>query len=422
MNKDEEYLLWQLSKLSKNLAEWYDNLLKYDTNSDWDKELLQEVKYEQKQTLRLFNEVDQILNHGKSLDKKELEKLVLTERKIENLEKELERKHQQNNLEMAGNKGLTYIKAIEEFTGFLINYEKIKESSVENDISNIRMDSTFSTKKANYICTYQSDHNKLLKIFEKYYEKSDCFILEGAGVPLDQITLKNLYQNPVDAQRSDKFGHNTYSQLIYENSLKSRKPLFLGDVRGSRAENIDSKLDYMVEELLHAPSQRVAPLVALAAAPAGLVSTSALAAGYLSGTAVLIGIVSTALANKGIKIRELSVIHILDPASARSALIAEKMENTIADTMTQRTGRKPTLFYTYGAAHYDIELYLKYPELRKFVINLHSLGNFPILDEQEVNKLVEFDFSSSEQYFQDRFNGKEFHIEYKKNIYNCNII
>jgi len=422
MNKDEEYLLWQLSKLSKNLAEWYDYVLKYDADSEWPHDLIQEVKYERKQTLILFNEIDQILNHGKSLNKKELKKLAVTERKLEKLEKDLERKHQQNDLEMAGVKGLSYIKAIEEFTEFLINYEKIKGASVKEDISNIKMNSKFSTQKANYICTYQSDHRKLLKIFEHYYKESDCFILEAAGIPLDQVTLHNLYQNPVEFQRSGKLGHNTYSQLIYENSLKEQKPLFIGDVRGSRSEDIDSKLDYMVQELLHSPSQRVAPLLTLAAVPAGLVSTSALAAGYISATAVLIGIISTALANKGIKLRELNIIHILDPASARSAIIAEKMENKIADTMTQRKRRKPTLFYTYGSAHYDIELYLKYPELRNFVIKLHSIGNFPILDENEVNKLIEFNFKDGEKYFQNRFNGKEFQVEYKKDIYKCDII
>jgi len=67
----------------------------------------------------------------------------------------------------------------------------------------------------------------------------------------------------------------------------------------------------------------------------------------------------------------LSLSHLLDLTSYRSAISAEKIEKFVAPEMERRIGRKPRILIDFGFDHVDIENYLKHKKLRNAVLNLH---------------------------------------------------
>lgn len=431
LNRDEEMFLWEMSKLSKNLIKYYENVLKHDRDGSWDKQTVKLLKNEKKNCENILDELDSVLNGSAELDRPALKSLVKAERKSEEVEKKLEMLSQEGRLKMAGNKGLKYIGSLEEFTEFLINYEKLKEDSIDYSESNVRMKSEMSTEKADYICTYQKSHGEYNNFSDQLLEKADAFVLEDAfGEPLHNIDIGDFFENPVKSQRgSSSIQPAQYSLLLLKNQ-DVNKPVFIGDVapkklKGKTSEDF-GRIDYVIEEIKQTPSEHVAvagiglPIASLL----GAVSVpTAFIGGVISMTPLFAGIIANFLADRGIRLRGLTVARMLDPSAARSAIIAEKMEEFIAPKIESQKGGKPVILFNYGAGHFEIELFLKYPELRRITLAIHKAGNFPALEEKEVNQVLEFEFGpGNENYYQNSFNGEEFEINYSRHVGNIELI
>lgn len=67
----------------------------------------------------------------------------------------------------------------------------------------------------------------------------------------------------------------------------------------------------------------------------------------------------------------LSLSRVPDLMSYRSAISAKKIEEFIAPEIENRVGRKPNILIDFGAAHADMEVYLKHKKLRNAVLKLH---------------------------------------------------
>lgn len=431
LNKDEELILWQMSKISKNLVDYYRNLLNHDVDDSWGEETLDLLKKERKKCKQILNELDNVLNNSSEINKSDLETLVVDERDSEKVERELEQLSNNNKLEMAGNKGLKYIKSLEEFTEFLIGYEKLKADSIDRSDSNVTMKSEISTKNTDYICAYQSSHQKYNNFSEEVLKQADAYVLEGASnKPITQLTVDDFFENPVRRQKDeDSLQPAVNSELLFRNQ-EFCKPIYLGDVAPKNLNDKDldefGRVDYVVERIKQTPTKHAAVggiVFPSATLISGLSVSAALVGSLVSITPAYIGLIANFLASKGIKLQELTIVQMLDPATARSAIIAEKMETIISGQIKEAKGGKPKIMFNYGAGHFDIELFLKYPKLRRMTLAIHKSGNFPALDSKEVNKIVRFDFSSNESHhYQNTFNGEKFELSYSKYIGEADIL
>ena len=431
LNRDEEMFLWAMSKLSKRLIKYYENVLKHDRDDSWDKNTVKLLKNEKKNCEFILEELDSVLNGSAELDRSALKSLVKAERKSEEVEKKLEMLSQEGRLDMAGNKGLKYIVSLEDFTEFLTNYEQLKESSIDYSDSNVRMKSEMSTENADYICTYQKSHGKYNNFSDQLLEKTDAFVLEDAfSEPLQNIDISDFFENPVKSQRDDSSIQPAQHSLFLLKNQKLQKPVFMGDVapkklKGKTSEDF-GRIDYVIEEIKQSPSEYVAvagfgfPVASLLGAlsvPTGVIGS------VVSLTPLIAGGIANFLADRGIRLRGLTIARMLDPAAARSAIIAEKMEEFIAPEIESQKGGKPVILFNYGAGHFEIELFLKYPKLRRMTLAIHKAGNFPALEEKEVNQVLEFEFGpEKENYYRSSFNGEEFEVNYSKKVGNIDLI
>ena len=422
--------LWQMSKLSKSLVEYYENVLNHDRDGSWDKDTVELLENERENCRSILDELDSVLNGSAELDKTAVESLVKAERESERVEKRLEILSKKGRLEMAGDKGLKYINSLEEFTEFLIDYENLKDKSIDYDESNIKMESEISTENANYICTYQKSHQNYNNFSEEMLKKADAFVLEFSfNKPMNEVILKDFFRNPVEEENEGNLQPANYSLLIFQNQ-KFQTPVYIGDVapkklKGASEEDF-GRVKYVLEKIKQTPSQSAAvgTVVFPAASLLGLTSIpAALVGGVISITPLYTGLIANFLADRGIKLRGLTITRILDPAAARSAIIAEKMERFIAPNIESEKGGTPVILFNYGAGHFEIELFLKYPKLRRMTLAIHKAGNFPALEEKEVNKILEFEFGpGKENYYQGSLNGEKFEVDYSKHVGDIDLI
>ncbi len=423
--------LWQMSKLSRSMVNYYENVLEHDRDGSWDEATVRLLKDEKKNCEYILDELDSVLNGSAELDRSALKSLIKAERKSEEVEKKLEMLSQEGMLEMAGNKGLKYISSIEEFTEFLVNYEELKDNSIDYSDSNVQMKSEMSTENADYICTYQKSHQQYNNFSEETLQKADTFVIEKSfSIPLKEVDVKNFFDNPVRRNKESEGIQPSVNSLLLFRNQKLQKPVFIGDVapkklKGKSSEDF-GRTDYVLEKIKQTPSEHVAvgSVVFPSASLFGAVSLpTALIGGIVSITPLYAGHLANFLADRGIKLRGLTIARILDPSAARSAIIAEKMESFIAPKIETEKGSKPVILFNYGAGHFEIELFLKYPKLRRMTLAMHKAGNFPALEEKEVNQVLEFVFGPGKtNYYQERFNGKKFEINYSKHVGEIDLI
>ncbi|MBI4441601.1 hypothetical protein HY639_05515 [Candidatus Woesearchaeota archaeon] len=84
----------------------------------------------------------------------------------------------------------------------------------------------------------------------------------------------------------------------------------------------------------------------------------------------------------------LNMSRMYDSSAYRSAVTAQKIEEFIVPELTARLGRRPLVYIEFGAAHCDIEPYLKHPSLRHASMRAHQYW-FPLLDYSYVSKVCE---------------------------------
>lgn len=404
---EERRLLWSMSKTTRALLKWYNRALKLDIE---DEAAVDAIRSELESINSVHTYLDEVLNGSKSLDRDKIHAMMNEEREAVKVERLLERKDQLGELEMSGNRGVEYIKALRELTKSIIEYEEIVNSRPSDDMP--KAPSEVETEAARYILTYQ-EHGSQAVMSDEMYEACDCIVLEVVNHEVSSPPVRELGEPGATENVSEPM-----HRLMCRNLVGKQKPVFLPDMNLSGYSHSYQSKDGFRDDINRFANEfgGMAPWFTAALSSLGL-SSIAGSITYLNA----IGGVSAAVFATVLALRladqmevnvpaELRLITFYTPGAMRSAVVAEKIEQYLGPELESRKGEKPTLYLNYGLGHRDLELFLKRPQLRELVIKLHATAGYPTMKPESRNTITEFRFGTGDHTGRTTYKGEE--LEY----------
>lgn len=415
VNHEEEKLLWGISTNIKKLKQWYRQVLKHDLD---DPETIELVKKEIKLLEEIFDYIDSVLNDSGNINRDKVKKLLKEESQAEDISVKLEQKFKEDGLEMAGNRGLEYIKSLEELTEGFVSYESIKSIREQNTENGPRAVKEVSTSSARYLLTFQQ-HSKMAKMTDRMYQESDAIVIENAS----PHRLQN--QPCVNTEIPDTDIENPFQSIMFRNIIEDQKPVYTVDLslKGQKGPFEHGETNETMEYVRINIHEKGGPVAYITAAFGSSAMNLALgSSAFLTLGFVTVGIALTMVIAKSLHEYEidldtskLRLLEFFNPSVMRSAVIAEKLDEYLGPKIREERGREPLIYLNYGLGHQDIKMFLEKPELRKFIINLHETVNFPTMEESSAGLITEFTFGSDKQdYVETTYRGKHTETYYDK--------
>lgn len=382
----------------KKLMQWYRQILKHDIH---DPQIVELVEKEIDVLEDIFQYLDSVLNGSGTVDRSRMKRLLEEESQAEEISRKLEQKFKEDGLEMGGNRGLKYINSLEDLTQGFINYERIQEKRQGQTESGPRAMKKLSTSSANYILTFQQ-HSKMAKMTDGIYEKSDALVIENAQP-------HRLQNRPwVNKEIPGEDIENAFQSIMFRNLVQGQKPVYTVDLslKGQKGPFENGETNETKENIRMLIHEQGGAAAYLSAAVGTMGGTMAFDPGLMSLSFIPMGVaftmaLSANLFEKGIDVdtSKLRLLEFFNPSVMRSAVIAEKLDDYLGPKLAKEKGSKPTIYLNYGLAHQDIKIFLEKPKLRKFIIKLHSAGNFPTMEEKSASLVTEFTFGPNKKHY-----------------------
>lgn len=397
-----------------NPEEWDEehfNLFVVKNNPDgsgWSNDEFKSLIKEKVHLERLFKHLESILNDYESLDTQGVIDIIEEDRRAEKIENLLEKKQENGNLEMGGKNTVRLTKALTELSKCLKQFEEsssVDGSSVENSkivgwLDNLEPPAGVEGKNADYIfggIKIKGGHQPSFD--EESYAKSDYIVLDS----LDFSFKENGFEDFIKEQPGA--GRFNYEELIAENVFKDRLPVIIPDVlpignfKGINLNMID-KYAGAITGAAAIPGNTVLP-AAYGAALAGALPYQPVFLGIVTWKAIFMFGLPSVL-----------IPRLLTGVAARMALFCEKLEKEFA---VNSGGNKPTFYlYTNKKEAALIAAFAKFPELRRRVIEIHSMLDFGGLNEQYLNYMEEVKFSGTPSDIPSNpMGGNQLRLQYK---------
>lgn len=399
----EQQILWGMSSVTQELRNNYSGIIRANFNVDpdeledisrseleslasgtgWTERELKHLLEERQHIEELHEFLDSILNGGSGIDHDTVVKIVEEDRRAERIEEMLGSKYESGNLEMGGKNTVKLTKALTEFSKCLkafVDGSSVKTEKISNPKSIERLEKwepvrKVSGKNGRYLfggLQLRGD----LSFDEKFYSKADYIVLDS----LDFEYRNRGFREFIRTQ--PKSGRFNYEELVAENVFRDQLPVIIPDVMpisSYRGINLDILDDYA------AKAQGAAAIPGNFGLP---VLGSMALNGTLPPVPVFAGIITWKLVFM-VGIPAALLPRLLTGVAARMALVCEKLETGVAG----KTSGKPSfLLYTNKKEMALVAAFVKNPELRKKVLEVHSIFGFGGLEKEYLDYMEEIGF------------------------------
>lgn len=429
MDEEEKELVQGIANCAQNSLDWikvvdrnYFSKWKQSSNKK-ERKLASELKSE---TEKLTNIVDysyDVYKGKKGLDRQKLKKMVKVERNGEKIADMLYEKYDSGELEIAGVKGVIYLKKLETLTEDLILYEDVQSNVNDKKIRKYTDGiQQFETEHMNYMIYWDPKGSSRAPVNKKFYKYADFLVLDCANsMYLDNGFSYSKFKQQQGDPRAKYGTRIDQSRIIDYNDRKSTKDIQLLDLPRKNIEEVEN----YAERIMGIVTSSTAIHGKIAGGPVRtVIDNYSGIESYLKSEGIkmfkpfmnqimnevgnnefidMLALSEMGLANEkeallssivqsgtvvggiGQFLKQAHWTDLFAADTLRMAIQAEKMERYLAGGYHQKNSvnGKPSVYCTFNFDEDFLPFFLEFYEARRVVIDLHRKSNFKLIRDTE---------------------------------------